>query len=63
MAVRKPLVLVSGRPTELGATDTIAGEMTLVGTATVGETTLITLNLGVKRYAVNKAQSVAPAWI
>lgn len=55
MPLRKPLVLVSGRPTELGTADTISGEMTLMGTTTVGETTLVTASLGVKRYTVTVA--------
>lgn len=52
MAVRKPLVLVSGRPTELGAADTIAGTLTNLGNVTVSETLLISLGLGMKRMAL-----------
>lgn len=58
MAVRKPLVLVSGRPTELAAADTLPASaipgktLVLLGTYSIGESTLVTLGLSVRRYTV-----------
>lgn len=57
MSVRRPLVLASGRPTELAATDqlpagSIVGGLVLLGTYSVGETGLVTVGIAVRRYSV-----------